>query len=160
MSSLILPPIREVIELDDIDRLILRELQQDSRRSFTKIAQQVGVSTATVSERVRRLMSKGIICGYTTILNTTEMGMVTLIAKIKTKQGYSVEEVGSVIADMAECCCVHHVTGEFDLLVISKCAGYDKCGDIIEAIKRVDGVESVEAELVLKTLKEELKVQM
>ncbi len=146
--------------MDDIDRMILRELQQDSRQSFTKIAQQIGVSTATVSERVKRLMNRGIICGYTAILNTAEMGMVTLIAKIKIKQGYSVDDVGGTIAEMAECCCVHHVTGEFDLLVISKCAGYDKCGNVIEAIKKVEGVEGVEAELVLKTLKEELKVEM
>ena len=120
----------------------------------------VAPTTATVSERVKRLMNSGIICGYTTILNTSEMGMVTLIAKIKTRQGYSVEDVGKEIAAMRESCCVHHVTGKFDLVVIAKCAGYDKCGGIIEELKRIEGVESVDAELVLKTLKEELKVEM
>ena len=146
--------------MDDVDRKILRELQRDSRMSFTRIAQKIGVSTATVSERVKRLMNSGIICGYTTILNTSEMGMVTLIAKIKTRQGYSVENVGKEIAAMRESCCVHHVTGEFDLVVIAKCTGYDRCGGIIEELKRIEGVESVDAELVLKTLKEELRVEM
>jgi len=146
--------------VDDVDRKILRELQQDSRKSFTKIAQKIGVSTATVSERVKRLTKSGIICGYTTILNTSEMGMVTLIAKIKTSQGYGAEDVGNEIAAMRESCCVHHVTGEFDLVVIAKCTGYNRCSDVIEAIKRTKGVESVDAELVLKTLKEELKVEM
>ena len=146
--------------MDDLDKKILRELQRDSRSSFTKIAQNIGVSTATVSERVKRLTEKGIICGYTAVLNTSELGMVTLITKIKIKPGYSVGEVGKEIAKLDESCCIHHVTGDFDLLVISKCVGHGKCGAVIEKKKNIEGVQSVDAELVLNTLKEELKVKL
>jgi Lrp/AsnC family transcriptional regulator for asnA, asnC and gidA len=147
--------------MDELDKKILKELQLDARNSFTKIAQSIGASTATVSDRVKRLTEKGIICGYTAVLNTSKLGLVTLIAKIKTKPGYnSIQEVGEGIAEMAESCCIHHVTGDFDLIVISKCVGYDKCGIIIEKMKEIEGVESMDAELVLKTLKEELKVAL
>jgi DNA-binding Lrp family transcriptional regulator len=146
--------------MDELDKKILRELQVDSRSSFTTIAHRIGVSTATVSDRVKRLMEKGIICGYTAILNTSELGMVTLITKIKIRPGYSVEEVGKEIAKLDESCCIHHVTGDFDLLVISKCVGHEKCGAVIEKKKEIEGVESVDAELVLKTMKEELKVEL
>ena len=146
--------------MDDLDKKILRELQRNSRSSFTKIAQNIGVSTATVSERVKRLTEKGIICGYTAVLNTSELGMVTLITKIKIKPGYSVDEVGKEIAKLDESCCIHHVTGDFDLLVISKCTGHGKCGAVIAKKKNIDGVQSVDAELVLNTLKEELKVKL
>ena len=60
--------------MDSLDKRILEELQLDSRKSFTKIAQKIGVSTATVSDRVKKLTEKGIICGYTTTLNTSELG--------------------------------------------------------------------------------------
>jgi Lrp/AsnC family transcriptional regulator for asnA, asnC and gidA len=146
--------------MDDLDKRILEELQLDSRNSFTKIAQKIGVSTATVSDRVRKLTEKGIICGYTAILNTAEIGMVTLISKVTIKQGYSIEEVGKVMAEMEASCAIHHLTGDFDLLVISKCTGHGKCGSIIEKLKEIEGVESVASELVLKTLKEELKVKL
>ena len=125
--------------MDDLDKKILRELQRDSRSSFTKIAQNIGVSTATVSERVKRLTEKGIICGYTAVLNTSELGMVTLITKIKIKPGYSVDEIGKEIAKLDESCCIHHVTGDFDLLVISKCVGHGKCGAVIEKKKEHRG---------------------
>jgi Lrp/AsnC family transcriptional regulator for asnA, asnC and gidA len=148
-------------KMDKLDKKILKELQLDSRNSFTKIAQRIGVSTATVSDRVKRLTEKGIICGYTAVLNTSELGMVTLITKIKTKPGYnSIEEVGEAVAEMAKSCCVHQVTGDCDLIVISKCVGYEECGIIIEKIKEIEGVESMDAELVLKTMKEELKVEL
>ena len=146
--------------MDELDKKILRELQLDSRNSFTKIAQRIGVSTATVSERVKKLTGKGIICGYTAILNTSELGMATLIMRIKAGQGYGIEEVGGRIAELAESCCIHHLTGNFDLLVISKCVGHGKCGAVIEKIKEIEGVESVDSEIVLKTLKEELKVSL
>lgn len=146
--------------MDELDKEILRELQLDSRNSFTKIAQKIGVSTATVSERVKKLTGKGIICGYTAILNTSELGMATLIMRIKAGQGYGIEEVGGRIAELAESCCIHHLTGNFDLLVISKCVGHGKCGAVIEKIKEIEGVESVDSEIVLKTLKEELKVSL
>ena len=146
--------------MDDLDKKILRELQRNSRSSFTKIAQRIGVSTATVSERVKRLTEKGIICGYTAVLNTSELGMVTLITKIKIESGYGVDEVGKEIAKLDESCCIHHVTGAFDLLVISKCVGHGKCGAVIEKKKNIEGVQSVDAELVLNTVKEELKVKL
>jgi DNA-binding Lrp family transcriptional regulator len=146
--------------LDELDKRILRELQLDARQSFTKIAQRLEISTATVTERVKRLTERGIICGYTTILSTSELGMVTVITRIKTKPGYSIEEVGEQVAKLDESCCVHHVTGDFDLIVISKCPGHGKCGTVIEKIKQIEGVEGVNAELVFKVLKEELKVEL
>ncbi|MHC1623001.1 MAG: Lrp/AsnC family transcriptional regulator [Candidatus Methanospirareceae archaeon] len=146
--------------MDELDKKILKELQLDARQSFTKIAQKIKISTATVSDRVKKLTEKGIICGYTAILNTSEIGMATMITRIKVKSGYSIEEVGEEIAKLEESCCIHHVTGDFDLMVISKCPGQEKCGAVIEKIKEIEGVESVNSELVLKILKEELKVNL
>ena len=147
--------------MDNLDKKVLKELQLDSRISFTKIAEKIGVSTATVSDRVKKLTKAGIICGYTALIDTSKLGMVTLITKIKTKPGYnSIQEVGEAVAGMAESCCVHHLTGDFDLIVISKCMGHDECGIIIQRIKEIEGVESMNAELVLKTLKEQLKVEL
>ena len=146
--------------MDELDKKILRMLQLDSRNSFTKIAREIGVSTATVSDRVKKLTEKGFIRGYTTILNTSELGLVTLITKIKTRPGIRIEDIGKGIAEIEESCCIHHITGNFDLLAISKCIGYENCRTVIEKIKDIEGVDSVDSELVLKTLKEELKVEL
>ena len=69
--------------MDKLEKRILKELQLDARSSFTKIAQKIGVSTTTVSERVKRLTKKGIICGYTAVLNTSELDMVTLDDRVR-----------------------------------------------------------------------------
>ncbi|MQA91398.1 MAG: AsnC family transcriptional regulator [Gemmatimonas sp.] len=45
--------------LDDVDRAIISQLQEDGRRSFRSIAGSLGVSEATVRSRVRRLQDQG-----------------------------------------------------------------------------------------------------
>lgn len=50
---------------DDLDVRIVRELQRDGRVSFNELARRLGVSTPTVSYRVKRLEDVGIIQGYT-----------------------------------------------------------------------------------------------
>jgi DNA-binding Lrp family transcriptional regulator len=146
--------------MDELDKKILGELQLDARQSFTKIAQKIKISTATVSDRVKRLGEEGIICEYTTILNTAEMGMATLITRIKTKSGCGVEKVGKEIAELEGSCSIYHITGDFDLMAITKCPERGRCGAFIEKIREIEGVESVNSEIVLKILKEELKVKL
>lgn len=49
---------------DELDRRILRELSKDARASMRSIADRLGVSTPTVSQRVRRMEEAGLILGY------------------------------------------------------------------------------------------------
>lgn len=49
---------------DELDRRILRELGKDARVSMRAIAERLGVSTPTVSQRVRRMEEAGLILGY------------------------------------------------------------------------------------------------
>ena len=47
--------------LDQLDRYIILELQEDARRSFKKIARKLGVSDGTVRTRINRLIAKDIL---------------------------------------------------------------------------------------------------
>ena len=147
-----------VVPMDELDKKIIRVLQQDSRLSFTKIAERIGTSTATVSERVKRMQNSGIIRGYTALLNTSEIGMTTLVAMVRMKPEYSVADAGEKISILEEACCVHNVTGDFDLLVSLKCFGHGECAAVIEKIKSIEGVERVDTQIVLKTMKEQLEI--
>ena len=50
--------------LDPIDHALVRELQEDARRSNRELAAAVHVSPSTSSERVRALRADGVIRGY------------------------------------------------------------------------------------------------
>ncbi|MGW1006929.1 Lrp/AsnC family transcriptional regulator [Streptomyces sp. NPDC002520] len=48
-------------ELDDLDRAIIAELEQDGRRAFREIARSLDVSEGTVRSRYRRLEDAGVL---------------------------------------------------------------------------------------------------
>lgn len=73
------------LNLDEVDRKILRELQQDGRASFRDISARTGVSTPTVSARVQALLDVGLIKGYSTLLDADLLGQVSVALILESK---------------------------------------------------------------------------
>ncbi|HEX6278930.1 MAG TPA: Lrp/AsnC family transcriptional regulator [Pyrinomonadaceae bacterium] len=69
--------------LDDIDRNILKELQQDARTSYAELGRRVGLTTPAVIERVRKLEDAGIILGYRAEIDTGKVGLpITAVVRM------------------------------------------------------------------------------
>jgi Lrp/AsnC family leucine-responsive transcriptional regulator len=61
--------------VEDIDRQLLSLLTADGRMSFTDLGRATGLSTSAVHQRVKRLESKGVISGYTAVLDYDQVGL-------------------------------------------------------------------------------------
>lgn len=61
--------------MDDIDRKLVRELQQDARTSYAELGRRVGLTTPAVIERVRKLEDAGVITGYRAEIDTSKVGL-------------------------------------------------------------------------------------
>jgi Lrp/AsnC family transcriptional regulator, leucine-responsive regulatory protein len=61
-------------ELDDIDRVLVRELVTDGRATLTHLAESAGLSVSAVQSRVRRLESRGVVTGYRARINPEALG--------------------------------------------------------------------------------------
>ncbi|MFI6347826.1 Lrp/AsnC family transcriptional regulator [Streptomyces sp. NPDC050560] len=61
-------------ELDATDWALLRELQNDARRTNRELAARTGVSPSTSLERVRALRTRGVISGYHAALDLEAVG--------------------------------------------------------------------------------------
>lgn len=59
-------------ELDEIDRKILRLLEENARISYSEIGEKVGLTRTGAQKRIRSLEEKGIIQGYRTEISLTE----------------------------------------------------------------------------------------
>lgn len=62
--------------LDDIDRILARELIADGRATLAHLAAIAGLSVSAVQARVRRLESRGVVTGYTVRINPEALGQV------------------------------------------------------------------------------------
>ncbi|QUS37138.1 Lrp/AsnC family transcriptional regulator [Falsirhodobacter algicola] len=64
-----------VARLDEMDRKILAELQQDAAQSLDEIARKVGSSKTPVWNRIRRMKEAGVILRQTALLDAEALGL-------------------------------------------------------------------------------------
>lgn len=89
------------MKLDETEVRILEELRTDARISRNELAEKAGVTTPTVSSKIERLESAGIIEGYSASLNTKKLGFQRYIFTVKVSIG-SASEMSEEIKDIAE----------------------------------------------------------
>ena len=73
------PPNSEILrmpaQIDDLDRKILAELQEDAEQSLDEIARKVGSSKTPVWTRIRRLREQKVILKQTALLDAESLGL-------------------------------------------------------------------------------------
>lgn len=97
---------------DDIDQLLIKALMEDSRRSLKALAQLSGLSSPSVSERLRRLEERGVLKGYTVEIDPRCFGyQLQAIVRIRPLPGQlqEVERQIMAIPEFTEC---DKVTGD------------------------------------------------
>ena len=97
--------------IDDIDRKVLRELQEDARVSYAELGRRVGLTTPAVIERVRKLEDAGVITGYRAEIDPAKVGLpITAFVRMSiTGVDYShIIEVAEQSNEVLEC---HRGTG-------------------------------------------------
>lgn len=147
-------------ELDEIDREIVRMLQDDARISFRKIAEKLNVSEATIFVRVKKLLERNIIKRFTAIVSPEALGKkitAFMLLKIDPKKLNSVLETISKIDDVYE---VYDVTGSYYAIVKIRTEDQSKLRKIIDDVGLIDGVISTETAIVLRSIKEETRIKI
>jgi len=110
----------ELSSTDAADLRILRILQQDGRITNQELARQAGLSPASCFDRVKRLRERGIILGYTALLDPHQLGSALMIF-VEVLLDRTTDDVFSAFAEhvrkvpqVLEC---HMVAGGFDYLL-------------------------------------------
>ena len=148
-----------VSKIDDIDKEILRMLQDNARVSFRKIAKKLNVSETTIFMRVRKLLRKKVKKRFTAIVSPEMLGKnITAFVLITAdpKKLQTVLEMLSKIDDVYE---VYDVTGSYYAIVKVRTEDQKKLTKIIDEIGMIDGVMGTETALVLRSIKEETRIK-
>ncbi|MCB1333648.1 MAG: Lrp/AsnC ligand binding domain-containing protein [Roseivivax sp.] len=108
------------IELDKIDRAILRILSHDGRISMTDLGARVGLSKTPVTARVRRLEAEGVITGYRADLSARRLGMdhvAFLEVRLSDTRETALQAFNAAVREIPEVEECHMIAGGFDYLV-------------------------------------------
>ncbi|UOA31356.1 DNA-binding transcriptional activator DecR [Sulfitobacter sp. DSM 110093] len=106
-----------MIELDEIDRALLRALARDATQSASALGRRLGLSQPATWRRIRRLEEGGAISGRRLRLNAEALGFgvtVFLGIKLATRGRVSLEDFERAVSAIPEVQTVEHVLGLFD----------------------------------------------
>jgi Lrp/AsnC family transcriptional regulator for asnA, asnC and gidA len=148
------------IDLDDLDRMIITNLQVNARMPFSKIAKEAKVSEATVFLRVKRLQQIGVIKGFRAAVSPSKVGksLTAFILVRADPRKYS--EVLEVVRKLEEVTEAYDVTGPYYLILRVDVTNKESLAKVIDLIGGVEGVSSTETAIVLKEVKENLGVRL
>ena len=147
-------------DLDRTDRRILDVLQRDGRLPMTELAQQVGLSTSPVTERVRRLERAGVITGYHARLDPAKLGRPLLVfveLTLSAKSGELFEKLRDELLMEPRVLECHLVSGRFDYLVKARLAGMGEYRELLaQILKKIPVPTQSNSYVVMEEIKEGL----
>ena len=120
--------------LDEIYQKVLHILQEDARTSYAELGRQVGLTTPSVIERVRKLEDSKIITGYRAEIDTSRVGLPILafVRMSITGVDYShIIEVAESSNEVLEC---HRGTGEDSFIMKIAVSSVEHLQDVIDLL--------------------------
>jgi Lrp/AsnC family leucine-responsive transcriptional regulator len=98
--------------MEDLDREILRLLLADGRMSYTDLGKATGLSTSAIHQRVRRLEQRGVIRGYTAVVDFEAIGLpLTAFVSVTPLDPGAPDDIADRLGTMAEIEACHSVAG-------------------------------------------------
>ena len=147
------------VEIDETNKAILQMLQDDSRIAFARIAEEVGVSEATVFVRVKKLQRKGVIERFTTIISPSSIGKNITAFVLISANPKKLQEVFEVLSKMDDVYEIYDVTGNYYVIAKIRSENSEKLAEIIDEIGLIDGITSTETSITLRCIKEETRLK-
>ncbi|UOB16295.1 Lrp/AsnC ligand binding domain-containing protein [Abyssalbus ytuae] len=134
------------VEIDGIDKEILRYLMEDARKPILEIARKIGISGAAIHQRLRKLESSGLISGSKFIINPKVLGYTTMafIGIYLDKAMRNPEAVKQLkeIPEVIEC---HFTTGNWSILIKILCRDNEHLMSVLNhKIQTIEGVSRTE----------------
>jgi Lrp/AsnC family transcriptional regulator len=111
---------KDAVRLDDIDRRLLRALQQDASLSNSALAERVGASQASCWRRIKALEEVGVLRGAVHLVDPERVGRgvsVMLQVRMKSHELAQREDFERFIASRPEVMECYSMSGEWDYLL-------------------------------------------
>ena len=139
--------------LDDVGKSILRQLQEDGRRSYTAIGEAVGMSEAAVRQRVKALVEASVI-QIVAVADPITLGfgvMASVGVRVDGDSRAAAEAVSRI--EEVDYCVL--TSGRYDLLLELVCRDNEHLLSVInEQIRTVEGVRETETSICLRVHKQ------
>lgn len=129
--------------LDEIDRVLARELVADGRATLAHLAATAGLSVSAVQSRVRRLESRGVVTGYTARIDPEAVGnMLSAFVAITPLDPSQPDDAPARLEDIAEIEACYSVAGEDSYVLLVHVASARALEGLLQRIRTTADVKT------------------
>jgi DNA-binding Lrp family transcriptional regulator len=137
---------------DSLASALIAELRKDGRASISYLAQTLKVSRATVQNRLDRLISSGVILGFTVrVHQEVEKETVRAMMMIEVA-GKSTSQVIKKLRGIPELVTLHTTNGAWDLVAELQTTSLGEFDRVLRRVREVDGILNSETSLLLSSM--------
>ncbi|MDX2224176.1 MAG: Lrp/AsnC family transcriptional regulator [Rhodospirillaceae bacterium] len=140
--------------LDAIDLNLLRAIQDNARISNVELAEAIGLSPSPCLRRLKQLEARGVIRGYTTLIDQNAVGLpvsVFVSVALKEQSEPALEEFERRIRELPQVMECYLMTGTSDYLlrvVTADLAAYERF--LKDHLTRIPVIASIQSSFALK----------
>ena len=147
-------------KLDELDKNILRRLQNDATMSYKDLAAQIGAPESTIYDRTKRLKEQKIIKAMVPLLDSEKLGILTTAyIRVSIEKISEIRKIAEQIAKLDEVLEVHEISGEWDILVKVKVKNNKELRDLeVEKIGTIKGIRGLYSLICIGTIKEDIRL--
>lgn len=139
-------------QLDELDRKILRQLLQDARTPFLEIARECNVSGATVHLRMQKLEKIGVIQGSRLIVDYRKLGLgLCAFVGLYLEKGNHFDAILAQLKLLPEVVECHYATGNYAIFLKIYCLNPEHLRDLlIDKIQKIEHISRTETFISLE----------
>ncbi|MEM2292386.1 MAG: Lrp/AsnC family transcriptional regulator [Nitrososphaerota archaeon] len=144
--------------MDKRDLEILKALMRDARKSYSELAEELGLPRSTVQEKVKRMLEKGYIKSFTAIPDYSKLGKPAtafVLISFTPMMDISQRELASMIAKMENVYEVHLISGQWDMILKVRAGSTEEVGRlVVDNLRGIKNISKTETCFVFHTAKE------
>jgi Lrp/AsnC family leucine-responsive transcriptional regulator len=125
------------VDLDETDRRLVDGLRANARVTLTELATEVNLSSPAVKRRIDRLEERGVITGYTAIVDHGKLGFpLQAFSELRFEGTAGVDEIASIANEIPEVEAVYTTAGDPDALALLRARDVEDLKRVVDLIRR------------------------
>jgi len=138
--------------MDSVDRQLIQALRENGRASYAELGRLVGLSGPSVTDRINRLESAGVITGYRATVDARSLGLgVTALIGIQLTDATDHEEVATRLSALPEIEDCWFISGDDSYMLKVRTSDVDALESLIRRLSGTTGVSRTRTTMVLST---------
>jgi Lrp/AsnC family leucine-responsive transcriptional regulator len=138
--------------MDAVDRQLIQALRENGRASYAELGRLVGLSGPSVTDRINRLETAGVITGYRATVDAKSLGLdVTALIGIQLTDATDHEDVAARLRDLNEVEDCWFIAGDDSFMLKARASDVDALESLIRRLSGTKGVSRTRTTVVLST---------